>query len=300
MSDFTIHSHWISASGQEGSLGNQAALFPYWSFTKPVIAVCALQLVEEGFLDLDARISGHPYTLRQLLAHTSGLPDYGQFVEYGAAVVAGDPVWSRQKMLDIALSKGMLFAPEQGWSYSNVGYMFVRELIEKTTAKPMGQVIAEKVCTPLGLTSVEFAQSKEQFKSLHWPAAADYDPLWVYHGCLMGTASDAAHLLHQLFSGALLQPSSFREMLKTKILGGPLAGRPWMECGYALGLMAGSVDGLGRAIGHSGAGPFCVNAVYHFPDISDPVTVANFTDGSKEGIAEFEAVRLAKQKYGEG
>jgi hypothetical protein len=53
----------------------------------------------------------------------------------------------------------------------------------------------------------------------------------------------------------------------------------------------------GRAIGHSGAGPFCVNAVYHFPDASLPVTVATFTDGNEEGRAEFEAVRLA---FGDG
>ena len=83
-------------------------------------------------------------------------------------------------------------------------------------------------------------------------------------------------------------------MLDTKVLGGAIPDRPWTECGYALGLMSGAVRGAGKAVGHSGAGPFSVNAVYHFPDLSDPITVASFTDGTAEGVAEFAAVRLAE------
>jgi hypothetical protein len=57
--------------------------------------------------------------------------------------------------------------------------------------------------------------------------------------------------------------------------------------------MSGAVGEIGRAIGHSGGGPFSVNAVYHFPDRPDPVTVSCFTSGQDEGVAEFEAVRIA-------
>ena len=63
---------------------------------------------------------------------------------------------------------------------------------------------------------------------------------------------------------------------------------------YGLGLMTGSMGGVGRAFGHSGGGPFCVNAVYHFPERAVPVTVACFTDGENEGRAEFQAARLAE------
>ena len=57
--------------------------------------------------------------------------------------------------------------------------------------------------------------------------------------------------------------------------------------------MSGKMEGAGRAIGHSGGGPGCVNAVYHFPDLPRPLTVASFTDGDDEGRAEFEALRIA-------
>ncbi len=292
-----LHSHWITLSGTEGSAGLSKALFPYWSFTKTVIAICALKLVENGILDLDSKLKSRAYTLRQLLAHTSGLPDYGQFPEYGSAVRTGTPPWTKEKMLDVALSRGMLFEPEMGWSYSNVGYMFICELLERTTSKALGEIVCQYVTEPLGLTSVELAQSPDQFAELHWPAAKGYDPRWVYHGCLCGTAADAARLLHALFTGQLLKAETLAIMTRAKILGGPISGRPWAECGYALGLMAGSVEDLGRSLGHSGAGPFCVNAVYHFPDASDPITIACFTQGTDEGLAEYELTKILKHQF---
>ncbi|WP_246040390.1 serine hydrolase domain-containing protein [Roseovarius arcticus] len=292
----TIHSYWITASGREGCSGSVDARFPYWSFTKTVISICALKLVESGKLDLDAKQDGKPYTLRQLLNHTSGLPDYGQFSEYYSAVAANETPWPRDKLLDVALANGMLFEPTQSWSYSNIGYMFVGELIETTTAKPLRNVIADMVCKPLGLNSIELAETCEQFRHLHRKAATDYNPKWVYHGCLIGNAPDAARLLHALMTGQLLLPATMREMLDARFLGGAIPNRPWTEYGYALGLMSGAVKGAGKAVGHSGAGPFSVNAVYHFPDLSDPITVASFTDGTAEGVAEFAAERLAESQ----
>lgn len=95
-------------------------------------------------------------------------------------------------------------------------------------------------------------------------------------------------------TGHLLQPATMRQILDAKILGGAISNRPWTECGYALGLMSGAVKSVGKAVGHAGGGPFSVNAIYHFPDVSDPITVASFADGTTEGVAEFAAERLAE------
>jgi D-alanyl-D-alanine carboxypeptidase len=297
MSSRQVHTHWITASGREGSTGEGAARFPYWSFTKTVIAIAALKLAEEGALDLDAPvdgpIKGQNHTLRHLLAHTSGLPDYGRLAGYHADVARRTSAWPRRKMLDLALAGGTLFQPGEGWSYSNIGYMLVRERIEDVTGKPLGMVLSDLLFEPLGLPTIGLAETREEFAGLHWDAAAAYDPKWVYHGCLTGTASDAARLLHTLFAGDLLRPGMLDRMRAARFLGGPIPGRPWTECGYALGLMSGAVAKAGKALGHSGAGPFSVNAVYHFPDVADPITVACFTDGTNEGIAEFAATEIA-------
>jgi hypothetical protein len=52
-----------------------APTMPWWSLSKTVIAAAALALVKRGRLTLDDPVVGESYTLRQLLQHTSGLPD---------------------------------------------------------------------------------------------------------------------------------------------------------------------------------------------------------------------------------
>ncbi|KMK68679.1 serine hydrolase [Puniceibacterium sp. IMCC21224] len=287
------HSAWITGSGHSGTVGDATALFPYWSFTKTVIAICALRLAEVGTLTLNTRPDDMPWTLSQLLQHSAGLRDYGQWNDYHRAVANGGTPWPRDDVRDRALSAGPLFAPGDGWSYSNVGYILAIEMIEAASGKPLSQLIADLITVPLGLRSVRLASTCADFANLHWPDAARYDPGWVYHGCLTGTAPDAARLLDAVMTGALLAPPSLAAMNDVVPLGGAIPGRPWKTCGYGLGLMSGTVAHAGRAIGHSGAGPFCVNAVYHFPDRADPITVASFASGHQEGEAEHTCTALA-------
>ena len=204
--------YWIKSSDSEGGTGLKGSLFPYWSFTKTVIAICTLKLREEAIVDLDAPIDGTAYTLRHLLAHTSGLPDYSHLPKYARAVQAHDVPWARDEMLALALSAGLLFEPGQGWSYSNIGYMFVRDAIEAATGQSLGQLVRTMICLPLGLQSIELASTQKHFAKLHWADSASYDPKWVYHGCLIGTGADAAGVLHGLISGDLLRPESVKQM----------------------------------------------------------------------------------------
>jgi len=287
------YSCWISADGQGGTIGEPALIFPYWSFSKTAIAICALKLHERGEVDLDRPLDGKKFTLRQLLQHTAGLPDYGGLQSYHDAVLADEEPWPVDRLMSAARADTLLFEPGQGWAYSNIGYMLARRHIEERSGKDFGSLFAELVAEPLRLTSIELATTREQFSHVHWSTAQHYHPGWVYHGCLMGTPRDAALLLHALLSGELLQDETLHQMLDAHPLGGRIEGRPWTDCGYGLGLMMGRMEDVGRVIGHSGGGPFSVNAVYHFPDLDQPVTVATFAEGSNEGVAEYEAVRLA-------
>ncbi|MCR8547913.1 beta-lactamase family protein [Salipiger sp. P9] len=289
------HAHWSCADGREGATAGSAPVFPYWSFTKTVIALCALTLSETGKLDLDAPVTAFPATLRQLLTHTAGLPDYGPLPAYAAAVAAQEEPWPRERLVAAVMAEGPLFAPGQGWAYSNLGYMLAREEIERAAGTDFFSLFKAALGDPLGLDSIALARTRADFARTACPTAGAYHPGWVYHGCLTGTARDAARLLHALFSGALLSAPALAQMLEAVPLGGALAGRPWTECGYSLGLMNGRAGDAGRCIGHSGGGPGCVCAVYHFPDLDRPVTVASFADGHDEGVAEFAATRLARR-----
>lgn len=286
-----FHSAAIGPAG-EATFGDPDRLFPYWSFTKTAIAIVALRLWEEGALDLDARLRGEPFTLRQLLQHTAGLADYGALPAYHRAVAADEEPWPRADLVATVRAAGPLFAPGEGWAYSNVGMLLTRMAIESAAGQDLAALVEALIARPLGLDSVRLAATREDMRGLPSPGAARYHPGWVYHGCLLGTARDAARLLHGLF-GPLLGAAARAQMLAVHPVSGAIAGRPWSECGYGLGLMNGRMGAAGRAIGHSGGGPFSVNAVYHFPDRAG-VTVASFADGPDEGRPEFEVCRIAE------
>lgn len=288
-----MHSHWIRESGSEDGQGDAGLIFPYWSFTKTALAICALKLAAAGRLDLDAPARGAAFTLRQLLRHSAGLPDYTALPDYRAAVAAQQDAWPPEVLIERAMAQGQLFAPGQGWAYSNLGYLLARQEIEAAAGQGLGALIATLICQPLGL-SARLASRRADFAQVCWPAAQAYDPRWVYHGCLIGTARDAALLLQACCTGALLSASQRAQMQELHPLGGSIAGRPWLSHGYGLGLMIGTTA-AGRMLGHSGSGPFSSNAVYHFADRRDPLTIACFGDTPAEGLAETEAVRLALQ-----
>lgn len=64
-------------SGRIGGDSPEGSRFPFWSFSKKVIAICALRLADEHLVDLDVADMEHLFPLRDLLRHTSGLPDNG-------------------------------------------------------------------------------------------------------------------------------------------------------------------------------------------------------------------------------
>jgi D-alanyl-D-alanine carboxypeptidase len=292
----SFHSALVQADGTVSVRGTATARFPWWSFTKTVLAICALRLVEERLLDLDTLRPGKSFTLRQLLQHRAGVPEYGGLHAYREAVARHDPPWSRERLLETVGADRLDFEPGTGWAYSSVGYLFVRDAIEQITGLDLATALRRFVIDPLDLQSVQLATTPSDLNDVPWLSSSEYDPGWVYHGCLTGTSLDAATLLHALFRRQILRPDSLQSMLESHYVGGAIPGRPWTSCGYGLGLMSGRMGEVGRAIGHSGAGPFCVNAVYHFPDLSPPTTVAAFTNGTEEGSPESEAVRRALGK----
>jgi CubicO group peptidase (beta-lactamase class C family) len=293
MTDQHFYIARIDASGAPEAQADRERV-PWWSFTKTVLAAAALKLVAQGSCGLDDRIDGHPYTLRQLLQHRAGVPNYGGLRSYHDAVLRGDIPWTVDELLVRVQADRLDFEPGQGWRYSNVGYLHVRQLIERIVGCDIGIALRILLFDPLGLDSVRLAANPQDLDDTVWANAAQYHPGWVYHGLLIGTPGAAVRLLHELLVGTLLPANLLAEMSTPHPLGDlPLPGRPWQATGYGLGLMIGRMEGAGIAVGHSGGGPTSVSAVYHFADLPIPCTVAAFAEGQDEGAAEFEAVRLA-------
>jgi D-alanyl-D-alanine carboxypeptidase len=284
---------FITARSDSPAGSEQQAIVPWWSFTKAVLATAALRLVAEQRLELDEPFNGQPYTLRQLLQHQAGISDYGGLAAYQRAVQRGEKPWDTGKLLDQVASDRLEFEPGAGWRYSNVGYLFIRQKIEEVTNRDIGSALQQLVFEGLGLKSVRVLVTAEDLADTAWGNKSGYEPGWVYHSLLAGTADDAVRFLHSLMSGHVLPDAILAEMMRPIPLGGPLPNRPWETTGYGLGLMIGRFASVGSALGHSGAGPDSVSAVYHFDGLSGPRTVAAFAEAKDEGLTEYEVVRLA-------
>ena len=276
----------VIEGGAMASLAGPTDDVPWWSFTKTVIAAAVLALVRDGRLALDAMLDGRPYTLRQLLQHRAGVADYGPLAAYHDAVARGDDAWPATDLLARANAEHLIYRPGERWAYSNIGYLFVRRLIEQTTGQELGAALAALVLRPLGIEGARLAVRREDLASVTMGQNHAYDPRWVYHGLLVGPLADAAWLLHRLMTGPFLPAELKRAMLARHPLDVPIVGRPWTTPGYGLGLMTGGVTGGISIAGHTGGGPGTVVAIYHLLSASPPRTTAAFSPGENQGQVE--------------
>ena len=185
-----------------------------------------------------------------------------------------------------------LFPAGQGWAYSNVGYLFVRRLIEEATGTDLGAALRHLLFMPLGIMGVWLASEPADLAITAWGNDSGYHPGWVYHGLLVSTPVDAALFLHRLLATSFL-PAELPDAMRARhALGGPIAGRPWRTTGYGLGLMIDVESRHGPCFGHTGRGPGSAAAAYHFPDRDPPCTTAAFAPVEDEAIVEQTALAL--------
>ncbi|MBF7142906.1 MULTISPECIES: serine hydrolase domain-containing protein [Pseudomonas] len=270
-------------------------LVPWWSFTKTVLAATALTLVRDGRLDLGASLPEGVFTLRQLLRHEAGLADYGELPEYHAAIANHESAWPAGEMMRRLEGHRLRYTPGTGWRYSNVGFMLVAQIIERAADLPLADAIRQQVLNPLDIATARLATERAELNAGFPGSSLNYDPGWVYHGLLIGPVSEAARLLDGVLAGGLLPDNLLQEMQATRILGGPIAGRPWLAPGYALGLMRGEIKGDLMLAGHTGVGPGSVIAVYRCAVGDSAVCCAAHSTGEDEaGIEKRVAQEIRK------
>ena len=234
---------------------------PWWSFTKTILSIAALRLVERDAPSLDATLPSKPFSLRQLLRHEAGLPDYGGIVGYHTDVTAGRVPWPIDRLLAAADADRMRYAPGTGWAYSNIGYLQVAQLIQRTTGLELAAALSEIVLDPAGVASARLAKEPEDLADVQMGSASGYHPGWVYHGLIVGTAADASRLLWMLLNGSLLEPTTLAAMMQGRALPDHRSAvHP--DPAYGLGLMLSAENPEDHPIGHSGEGPGSRIAVY--------------------------------------
>ncbi|MEO8042738.1 MAG: serine hydrolase, partial [Acidobacteriota bacterium] len=160
-----IYEKGFGMANMEWSIPNQPdTKFRIGSVTKQFTAALILQLVEEGKIKLDGKITdyltdyrkdtGDKVTIHQLLNHTSGIPSYTGNPEFF-------PKYSRDAynvpdFVKKFTSGDLEFEPGSKFSYNNSGYTLLGAIIEKVTGKSYETVLTEKILTPLGMTSTGY------------------------------------------------------------------------------------------------------------------------------------------------
>ena len=97
-------------------------------------------------------------TVRHLLSHTSGIPDYEEIGGYDLYGIRLTP----EEVIRIAHSRPMDFRPGTGWYYSNTGYFLLSMILERIEGRPLGEVLHSRIFEPLGMLQTRLADPEDR------------------------------------------------------------------------------------------------------------------------------------------
>lgn len=272
---------------QSGSVGKQFA------------ATAVMMLVEDGKLSLDDRISQfladtplawRDITLRHLLSHTSGIPEYTDKVDLRKDYTEDD-------LYRFATAPPLDFAPGEKWSYSNAGYALVGMIIRKVTGRFYGDVLRDRIFAPLGMDTARVISEADIVPN----RAAGYrlvdgvlkNQEWVApmlnttaDGALYLTVLDMAKWDAALYTDKLLQKASLETMwTPARLNDGQPAGGYDEGMAYGFGWALGTQAGH-RKVEHGGSWQgFKAHIVRYVDDRLTVIVLANLAEAKPGAIA---------------
>lgn len=262
------------------------------SIGKTFVSAVALQLVDEGKLDLDQRLArwlgdepwlarlpnGAEVTLRQLLLHRSGVPEHVLLPAFWEAIdAAPDRVWEPEELVAFVLDADPLFPPGERFSYADTNYVLAAMAVERAAGGELFELVRERVLAPLDLSGIVPAQGREiphlvpghlaVPNPFGWPRTnvqggrflVDPQSEWAGGG-FASTGADLARWAFALYGGRFLSPERTAELLdarETESARSP--GR------YGLGVQVWESP-LGAVQGHEGWYPGYRSIMGYFPE----------------------------------
>ncbi|MGA5036904.1 serine hydrolase domain-containing protein [Streptomyces capoamus] len=244
------------------------------SVTKTFTATVVLQLAAERRLSLDApverylpgliRAGGHDgrrITVRQLLQHTSGLPDYLDAPEWQDFERLRYRHFEPRRLVARALR---LPPPEHAWHYATTNYLIAGLIVREVTGHSPETEITRRVIAPLGLRDTYWPGDETRIRGPHshsYFSAADgrrkdgtdwNTTFGGVGGALVSTPADLTRFATALSAGRLLPAPQLAEMRRT-VPADP--DRLWPGARYGLGLITSSLSCGGTWSGHAGTVP---------------------------------------------
>lgn len=194
------------------------ALFKIASISKLYIAAATAKLIHEGDLSLEDTLADHfpelagrienadQITLRMLLQHRSGIPNFTDQDEFDWSKGQAEP----GENLELVLDEPAVFSPDTRYRYSNTNYLLIGRILDKVLGYDHQQYIDREILAPLGLTHtygfLEQADPSEVVSGYHTQIDSDLKELdyATPGGSMVATAEDTGIFLRALNDGSLL------------------------------------------------------------------------------------------------
>lgn len=250
-----------------------ATVFRLASISKPIAAVLALQLHEQGRLALDADVrtlvpefpaKAWPVTTRQLLGHLGGVRHYRR--GEAESVV---PLATQRAGLFRFADDPLLHEPGTRYLYSTYGYCLAGAAIEAAAGAPFAELVRERIARPCGAPTLQADDTRRLIRGRAQgyervdgelrnsePMDSSYK---LAGGGLCASAEDLTRFGMGLLGGRLLGADAFAQMCAVQRTRGGEA------TGYGLGIRVGERDGR-RVLWHTGAQARVATAMLLRPD----------------------------------
>jgi D-alanyl-D-alanine carboxypeptidase len=273
------------------------------SVTKMYMATAVLLLAEDGLIDLDARIStylpatiyghvpnGATATVRQLLGHTSGIPDYTGVLAYELDTL-NDPMgwYPPDRLLSYVEGESAFCAPGACYFYSNTNYLLLALLVDHVTGTSHADVISERIIQPLGLDATYYKNEPgyptppglvNSYHDLEGDGrimnvsdmTVHFNGMFIGNTGLIASSADYAAFIEALIEGPLISQVSKAEMQERTKSSSYGLGLSFMDTPYGPGL------------GHGGGDIGILTEVRRFPDLE--ATLVLLANAGNGGIPE--------------
>jgi CubicO group peptidase (beta-lactamase class C family) len=273
--------------------------FRLGSLTKQFTAASILLLEERGKLSVndpvkkympDAPAIWDKVTIFHLLTHTSGIPSFTSFPDYGPTqAVPTTP----ERLVARFRDRPLEFQPGEKWNYSNSGYVLLGYLIEKITGDSYARFVRENIFQPLEMQDSGYDSNSAIIRrrasgyspGLSGPQNAGFVDMSIPHaaGALYSTTEDLMRWEQGLYGGKLLTPASLVKMTT-----------PFKE-DYAFGLSVHTVNDH-KVIEHNGGIEGFNATLAYYPDAKLVVVVlGNLNGDAPEEIGK----KVAAVAFGE-
>ncbi|MCI4647968.1 serine hydrolase domain-containing protein [Phaeodactylibacter sp.] len=266
------------------------------SIAKNFTAVAIMQLVEKERISLSAPIETYlpdlpkdkkQITVLQLLAHTSGMPQYLGEEEIENTVHYN----TLQDAMQVFIQRPLLFDPGEKYFYTTYGYVVLGRIIEAVTAMPYAEYMDQYIFEPAGMehTYVEDIKKEYPGKSCLYhnngrrARAGKQNDLSnrVPGGGYLSTLEDVMKFGNALLEGKLIAQKSLDQMLEVQPVeyDGNKYGLGWF--------LYGPPPNENLVIGHSGGQTGCTSQLMIIPKSQTVIVVLSNTSGNYPDIATF-------------